>query len=85
MHAQASVEKAEAVTLPTAHQQVYDAMRTRWVVGDPAAAREQVAALADRFGVDEVMVHPVAGEHDGAEVTRSAGRARTLELLADHL
>jgi hypothetical protein len=28
------------------------------------------------------MVHPVAGEHDGAEIDRSATRARTLELLA---
>jgi luciferase family oxidoreductase group 1 len=82
MHAQSSVEKAEAVVLPPAHQQVYDAMRARWVVGDPTSARVEVQALADRFEVDEVMVHPVAGEHDGAEVTRSATRARTLELLA---
>jgi luciferase family oxidoreductase group 1 len=82
MHAQQSVEKAEAVDLVPAHQQVYDAMRARWVVGDPATARAEVAALADRFGVDEVMVPPVAGEHDGADAALSAGRARTLELLA---
>jgi luciferase family oxidoreductase group 1 len=82
MHAQSSVEKAEAVDLPPAHQQVYDAMRARWVVGDPATARAEVDALAATFGVDEVMVHPVAGEHDGADVARSSGRARTLELLA---
>jgi hypothetical protein len=28
------------------------------------------------------MVHPVAGEHDGADPNRSSGRVRTLELLA---
>ncbi len=82
MHAQQSVEKAEAVDLVPAHQQVYDAMRARWVVGDPATARAEVTALAERFGVDEVMVHPVAGEHDGADPARSTTRTRTLELLS---
>lgn len=81
MTPQPSVEKAEAVSLPPAHQEVYDAMRRRWVVGDPVSARAEVAALADRFGVGEVMLHPVAGEYDGADVTRSTQRERTLALL----
>ena len=45
----------------------------RAVVGSPTEAAEQVRALADEFGVDEVMVNPVAL---GAARHRSRDRAR---------
>ena len=37
------------------------AMRVRWVIGEPDAARARIEELAATYGVDEVMVHPVAG------------------------
>jgi luciferase family oxidoreductase group 1 len=82
MAAQLTVEQAEAVTLPDEHERLYAAMRRRWVVGDAATARCQVAELAASFDVSEVMVHPVAGAYDDDEPSRGAHRERTLELLA---
>ena len=80
---QLSVEEAQAVELPAQHQAMYDAMRTRWVVGDPETAHKQLEELATTFDVSEVMVHPVAGEHADADAGRNVGRERTLALLAD--
>ncbi len=80
--AQMSVEAAAAVELPGPHRDVVDAMRGRWIIDAPAAARERVAALAARFGVDEVMVHPVAGAHEGEDPAGAPAREETLRLLA---
>jgi luciferase family oxidoreductase group 1 len=82
MRPQLSLEEAAAVVLPPSQQSLYDAMRTRWVIGTPDAARAELEELAASFGVDEVMVHPVAGAPADAEAARSAGREQTLELLA---
>ena len=60
-------------------------MLERWVVGTPEAAAEQVRALASTVGVDEVMVHPVAGAVRGTPADRSPAREETLRLLADAL
>jgi hypothetical protein len=57
-------------------------MRSRWVIGDGAGARDQVAGLAATYGVDEVMVHPVAGAHAGSDPRTAPGREQTLRLLA---
>ena len=82
LHPQQLVEDAEGVVLPQPHRELVDAMRARWVVGDAATARARVAALAAEHGVDEVMVHPVAGAHAGTDARRSPGREETLRLLA---
>ena len=79
---QLSTEAAAAVQLPAEHQRLYDAMRGRWVIGTPDDVMRRLTELATTYAVDEVMVHPVAGEHDGADPRRSSGRVRTLELLA---
>ncbi len=78
------VEEAEkeVAALPPAHADLVAAMRRRWVVGTPEQAREGVAALAASFGVDEVMVHPVTGEHVGADPAASPAREEALRLLA---
>ena len=59
------VEEAEKVELPPAHLDLMDAMAQRWVIGSPATARARIAELAATYGVDEVMVHPVAGAFTG--------------------
>ncbi|HEU4689927.1 MAG TPA: hypothetical protein VFS23_16255, partial [Vicinamibacterales bacterium] len=76
------VEEAEKQVVPEAHQGMLDAMRRLWVIGDPAAARAEIDELAASYGVDEVMVHPVAGAFTGTERDRSPGREETLRLLA---
>lgn len=82
MVAQRLVEEAEQIDVPPAHQGLLDAMLGRWVIGDPASAREQVAAMAEQYGVDEVMVHPVAGAHTGTDADAAPAREETLRLLA---
>ena len=76
------VEDAEKTEVAEAHQGLLAAMRRRWVIGTPESAAAQVRELADRFAVDEVMVHPVAGAVAGTASDRSPARERTLELLA---
>jgi luciferase family oxidoreductase group 1 len=76
------VEEAEKQVVPEAHQGILEAMRRLWVIGDPAAARAEIDELAASYGVDEVMVHPVAGAFTGTERDRSPGREETLRLLA---
>jgi luciferase family oxidoreductase group 1 len=83
--AQQLVEEAEGAPLPAAHQPLVDGMRSRWVIGTPEAAADQVRALAEGFGVDEVMVHPVAGALSGTPAAASPAREETLRLLADEL
>jgi luciferase family oxidoreductase group 1 len=76
------VEEAEKVDLPGPHRALVAGMRDRWVIGSPGQARAQIAELAAAYGVDEVMVHPVAGAHVGTEPDRGPAREQTLSLLA---
>jgi hypothetical protein len=57
-------------------------MAARWVIGGPERARARIMELAATYGVDEVMVHPVAGAYAGTEPGRSPAREETLRLLA---
>ncbi|KAA1419038.1 LLM class flavin-dependent oxidoreductase [Nocardioides humilatus] len=79
------VEEAEAAAaegLPDAHRSLLEAMRKRWVIGDAAGARAEIERLAASYGVDEVMINPVAGALAGTPGASAPGRVRTLELLA---
>ena len=78
---QLSVEAAEAVELAPEHARLGAAMRSRWVVGTARQAVDEVRELAAAYDVDEVMVHPVAGERADGDPERSEARERTLELL----
>jgi luciferase family oxidoreductase group 1 len=85
LRAQLSVEEAEQTVLPAQHIGLADQMRTRWVVGTPEAAVAQLTELAATFGVDEVMVNPVAGSSESDPADRSPAREATLTLLAGAL
>ena len=76
------VEEAEALELAPQHRSIGEAMMRRWVVGSAEVARAQLDELATTYGVDEVMVHPVAGAWAGTDVATSPNRESTLRLLA---
>ncbi|MGB0101457.1 MAG: LLM class flavin-dependent oxidoreductase [Nocardioides sp.] len=76
------VEDAELVELPPAHVDLVEAMSQRWVIGGPERSRARIEELAATYGVDEVMVHPVAGAYTGTGPETSPAREATLELLA---
>ena len=85
MAAQRLVEDAETIVaagLPEGHDGLIDAMRRRWVIGDPTAARAEIESLASSYGVDEVMVNPVGGELAGTDSRQAPAREQTLSLLA---
>jgi len=83
--AQDLVEAAEGTQLDPQHSYLRDQLRSSWVIGDQATAATRIRELADRFGVDEVMVHPVAGAVAGTPTGSSPAREQTLRLLAEAL
>ena len=82
LHPQRLVEEAEAVEIEPQHRSLGEAMMRRWVVGSAVSARGQLDELATSYGVDEVMVHPVAAAWSGTDATTSPNRETTLRLLA---
>src|SRR5690349_14137215 len=79
------VEEAQVAKLTPEQQRIVDSGLRRAIVGSPEEAAEQLRALAQRFGVDEVMVHPVASARGGTEPATAPARIATLELLAKEL
>jgi len=77
-----TVEDALATPLDGLGQQMIDDMRSRWLIGEPDAAAAELRSLADRQGVEEVMVVPVAGTYADEPLDATPGRVQTLELLA---
>jgi luciferase family oxidoreductase group 1 len=79
------VEDAQALQLNRQQQAIVDAGLARAIVGTPTEAADQVRGLAEHFGVDEVMVNPVASAYRGTDAATAPGREQTLELLAKEL
>jgi luciferase family oxidoreductase group 1 len=79
------VEDAQARQLTGQQEAVVASGLAKAIVGAPAEAAAQVRALADRYGVDEVMVNPVASAYRGVDPRTAPGREQTLELLAKEL
>lgn len=79
------VEDAREIALTPQQQAVVESGRRQAIVGDPVEAADQVRAIAAHFGVDEVMVNPVASAYRGVDPTTAPARETTLELLAKEL
>jgi luciferase family oxidoreductase group 1 len=79
------VEDAEAAQATPQEQKIIESGLSRAVVGTPEEAAEQVHTLAEKFGVDEVMVNPVASARRGTDPATAPAREVTLELLAKEL
>jgi luciferase family oxidoreductase group 1 len=79
------VEDIRDAVLTPQQQHIVDSGLQRAVVGSPAEAADQLNVLARRFGVDEVMVHPVASARRGTDPATAPARETTLELLAKEL
>jgi luciferase family oxidoreductase group 1 len=79
---QITVEEAAATRLDEAYEGLGRQLSERWVVGTPGPASARLEELADHFGVDEVMVHPVAGASASDPADRNPSREQTLDLLS---
>lgn len=63
-------------------EQIMAASRAKWFVGTGDSVRSELATFAERYGVDEVMISPIAGAYDAESTDAATGRVQTLELLA---
>ncbi len=77
------VEDAQPATLSPQQHRVAQGELERAVLGTPAEALAQLRELAGRFGVDELMLNPVASARRGTDPATAPGRESTLALLAD--
>ncbi|MBO9624980.1 MAG: LLM class flavin-dependent oxidoreductase [Microbacterium sp.] len=79
-----TVEQAVAASAErdAATEQVVAAARERWFVGTGESVASEVRAFAARYGVDEVMLSPVAAAYESEPRDTAQGRAQTLELIA---
>jgi luciferase family oxidoreductase group 1 len=77
-----TVEEALAATTDAATDQAVAAGRSRWFVGTGESVATEVREFAARWGVDEVMLSPVAGAYAAEPAASATGRAQTLELVA---
>ncbi|MGX5696815.1 LLM class flavin-dependent oxidoreductase [Agromyces soli] len=77
-----TIEEALAAPADSDGEELIAAMRRRWIIGAPGDAAAELRRLAERHGVDEIMVSPVAGARADEPADASPGRERTLELLA---
>jgi luciferase family oxidoreductase group 1 len=77
-----TVDEALAAPADSDGEELIAAMRRRWIIGSPAEAAAELRRLAERHGVHEIMVSPVAGARTDEAPDASPGRERTLELLA---
>jgi luciferase family oxidoreductase group 1 len=76
-----TVEDAAVSELTPPQQQGVENMAQKWVIDEPVAAAARIRDLAERFGVDEVMVSPAASARAADDPRTTPGRVRTLELL----
>jgi alkanesulfonate monooxygenase SsuD/methylene tetrahydromethanopterin reductase-like flavin-dependent oxidoreductase (luciferase family) len=82
---QVSVEEAERTELSESHRALAAQLSTRWVIGTPESTLAELEQLAQTYGVDEIMVHPVAGSLAQDPLRESPGREATIQLLSAQL
>lgn len=74
-------EAADAETDALTEEFIANAV-SGYILGSPATAAAQARALTERYGVDELMVSPVAGSSSADPLDASPARIETIELLA---
>ncbi|WP_395245414.1 LLM class flavin-dependent oxidoreductase [Agromyces sp. MMS24-K17] len=80
-----TIDEALAAPADSLADDLIERMRTRWIIGDAEQGAAQVRRLAERHGVEEVMVSPIAGSYANEPADATPGRVQTLELLAGAL
>ena len=68
-----TVEDAAVSELTPPQQQGVENMAQKWVIDEPVAAAARIRDLAERFGVDEVMVSPAASARAADDPSHDPG------------
>lgn len=61
------------------------AMRNTWFVGTGPEVAQGLQDFATQWGVDEVMISPIAGSYEAEPMDTSPGRLNTVQLVAEAL
>ena len=77
-----TVEEAASAPADSIGDEIIAAMEHRWIISDAAGAATELRRLAERHGIDEVMVSPIGGSYEHEPADATPGREQTLELLA---
>ena len=77
-----TVEEAQSAPVDSIGDEIIAAMEHRWIISDAAGGATEVRRLAERHGIDEVMVSPIGGSYEHEPADATPGREQTLELLA---
>lgn len=80
-----TVEEAAAAPADSIADELIAGMERRWIIADAPTAASEVRRLAERHGIDEVMVSPIAGAFESEPTDAAPGREQTIELLAAEL
>jgi len=81
--AQLTIEEARSTDLSPAEQDSVLEQSRRWLIGTPESVAERIRSFTAQYGVDEVMVSPVAGAFEADPIDAVPARVRSLELLAE--
>lgn len=76
-----TVEEAHTIT-PPMPEDALAALSQSWYVGTADQVADEIRTFADQFGVDEVMVQPIAASYDADPKDRDLHRERTVRDLA---
>lgn len=79
------VEEAAEVDFPERYEDLLAMFRRTWIIDTPQGAASQIAALAKRLHLDELMINPVAAGYSDDPVGTAPNRRRTLSALAREL
>lgn len=79
-----TVQQAEAAPQPLPDE-AWQAICESWLIGEPHQVAEGIFELTDRFDVDEVMIHPIAGAFDADPMDRYPAREFAVRELASRL
>jgi luciferase family oxidoreductase group 1 len=74
-------EDVESV-MTEGHRRVGESMWDSWAVGTAAEVAAKLRDLAERFDVDELMIHPIAGARPDDPIDAVPARLHTVEALA---
>jgi luciferase family oxidoreductase group 1 len=77
-----TVEEAAVAIMTPAQQDLMAGMAGKWIIDEPVAAAARIRAMADRFGVTEVMISPVSSGRESDDIASTPARIRALELVA---
>ncbi|MFD4421346.1 LLM class flavin-dependent oxidoreductase [Agromyces sp. NPDC058484] len=80
-----TIEEAQDAPADSIADELIAGMERRWIIADAAGAASEVRKLAERHGIDEIMVSPIAGSHEFEPTDAAPGREQTLRLLAGEL